>query len=135
MRPVAYTRSLAACASEPKPSVRAHPDKSKPEDTEQVAADKARCMERAKKESDFDPRGDTAKEAGKGAVIGGAIGAAAGAAIGAAAGAPGTGAAVGAGVGAAAGGTYAGTKEHEKGQKAYDRSYGACMKELGYTVW
>lgn len=126
---------LAACASEPKPSVRAYPDQGKQQDGEQMAADEARCRTRAKNESGFDPRGDTAKETAKGAVIGGAIGAAAGAAIGAAAGSPGTGAAVGAGVGATAGGAIAGTKEHQKGQDAYDRVYAACMKELGYTVW
>ena len=92
---------------------------------ERIQQDTAECRQLAEQAS-----GDTATEAGKGALVGGLLGAAAGAAIGAAVGAPGTGAAVG----AAAGGLGGGTKEGLSAEETFKRSYQNCMRNRGHNV-
>lgn len=92
---------------------------------ERIPQDTAECRQLAERAS-----GDTAEEAGKGALVGGLIGAAAGAAIGAAVGAPGTGAAVG----AAAGGLGGATKEGLSAEEQFKRSYQNCMRNRGHNV-
>jgi len=90
-----------------------------------IQQDQAECQQLAKQSS-----GDTATEAGKGALVGGLIGAAAGAAIGAAVGSPGTGAMVG----AAAGGLGGATKEGLSAEEQYKRAFQNCMRNRGHNV-
>ncbi len=90
-----------------------------------ISQDTAECRTLAEQAS-----GDTAAEAGKGALVGGLLGAAAGAAIGAAVGAPGTGAMVG----AAAGGLGGGAKEGLSAEETFKRSYQNCMRNRGHNV-
>lgn len=90
-----------------------------------IGRDKVECRQLAKSAS-----GNTAGEAGKGALVGGAIGAAAGAAIGAAVGSPGTGAAIG----AAAGGLGGASKQGFGAEGNYKQAFINCMRNRGHNV-
>ena len=74
--------------------------------------------------------GNTAGEAGKGALVGGAIGAAMGAVFGAIFGDPGSGAAIGASIGGFQGGTGSGLSAEQR----FQRSYVNCMRNRGHNV-
>ena len=74
--------------------------------------------------------GNTAGEAGRGALVGGAIGAAMGAVFGAIFGDPGSGAAIGASIGGFQGGTEGGFSAEQRFQRAYVN----CMRNRGHNV-
>jgi len=90
-----------------------------------IERDTVECRQLAQSAS-----GDTAKEAGKGALVGGAIGAVAGAVLGAAVGAPGKGAMIG----AAAGGVGGGANQGLSAEDNYKRAYKNCMVGRGHRV-
>lgn len=90
-----------------------------------IPQDEAECRELALQAS-----GNTAAEAGKGAVVGGAIGAASGAAIGAVTGNAGRGAALGAAIGGTGGALRQGSGSHEE----YKQAFRNCMRNRGHKV-
>ena len=124
-----YSCTTTQQLPQPRPEVFVYP--SKGQSLEQTIKDKRYCKDWADEQvtpgqTPAQPD-NTIKGAGAGVLIGGILGAIVAGRHGVA-----PGALIGGGTGAAAGASQKG--DEHKYQKAFDRAYGLCMREMGYGV-